>query len=188
MSWKPRKCESTKSAAYYSQSLSKYMSLQHEFNIHFDEFEFHSGTSMRSELSEPRPKKDSFKQDAASRYCYVNTTDDSSICTTMSLLICKPLWTFYLQWFHWHINVLIYWVLLHRLLLHRDIRLSCRVRLWYFSSTLLETHNNIRRKYPCPAYKKKKNLTFLIQCSCCLNTSANIAWLPQITHFPETVS
>lgn len=66
------------------------MSLQCEFQFHLDEFEFHSGIATSSQLSEPRPKKDSFKRDAASRYCYVNTTDDSSICTTMSLLIRKP--------------------------------------------------------------------------------------------------
>lgn len=67
------------------------MCLQCEFKFHADEFEFHSGIPTSSELSEPRPKRDSFIQDAASRYCYVNTTDDSSICTTMSLLICKTL-------------------------------------------------------------------------------------------------
>lgn len=86
-----KKYESTKSAASYSQSLSKCMNLQCEFKFHVDEFEFHSGIPTSSELSEPRPKKDSFKQDAASRYCYVNTTNDSSIFTTVSLLICKTL-------------------------------------------------------------------------------------------------
>lgn len=67
------------------------MSLQCEFKFHIDEFEFHSGIPTSSELSEPRPKKDSFKQDAGSRYCYVNTINDSSIFITMSFLICKTL-------------------------------------------------------------------------------------------------
>lgn len=85
-----KKYESTKPAASYSQSLSKSMSLQHEFKFHVDEFEFHSGIPMSSELSEPRPEKELFKQDAASRYFYTSR-DDSSVCTTMSLLICKTL-------------------------------------------------------------------------------------------------
>lgn len=81
------KYESTKSAASYSQSLSKCMSLKCEFKFRVDEFKFHSSIPTSSK---PRPKG-SFKQDAAFTYCYANTTNDSSIFTDVSLLIYKTL-------------------------------------------------------------------------------------------------
>lgn len=89
--------ESTKIAASYSQSLSKCRSLQCEIKFHVDElFEFDSSVPMSAELHEPRPSKDSFKQDAASRPCYANTRDVSSISIALSLLICKTLMKFLL--------------------------------------------------------------------------------------------
>lgn len=46
--------------------------------------------SMSFELSEPR-LKNSFKQDAAFRYCKVNLANDSSSHITTSLVICRTL-------------------------------------------------------------------------------------------------
>lgn len=75
----------------YSQSLCKCRSLQCELKFHIYELEFDSSVLMDAELCELRPNKDSFKQDAASRSCYANTRDVSSISIAVQHLISKTL-------------------------------------------------------------------------------------------------